>query len=143
MADGNASPAGHERGLLALNIPNARRFLRSGSSKESRPVTICGLNWKLEVAREEMNIGDGRKKELIAYLAATIPCTIDDAKNSNTVKAKCRLRVRHATDNDLEQEWTNSLTYDPETDDAEEELKFVDESWLASVQVHGLSSECG
>lgn len=139
MADGNASPAQHERGLLALNIPNARRFLRTGSSMESRSVTVCGLKWKLEVKREEVTIGHGRKKESSSYLGAKISCTAGDAQNLIHVKAKCRLGVRHATKADLEKDWACTLTFDPEEDggddDGEVLFEFAGDKRFASIEV--------
>ncbi|KAH7699058.1 hypothetical protein AAVH_33839, partial [Aphelenchoides avenae] len=134
MADCNVSPAQRGRGLLALNITNARRFLRSNSIKESRSIAVCGFNWKLKVDRRQMLIGSGRKKSSCSYLTTKISCTVSDAQRSTQVKAKCRLRVRHATANDLEKTWTNSLSFNADEDDGVEELGFAKDNWLDSIE---------
>ncbi|KAH7696414.1 hypothetical protein AAVH_36514, partial [Aphelenchoides avenae] len=134
MADAHDSSVQRGRGLLALNITNARSFLQCGSSKQSRPVTVCGINWKLEVERREATVDIGRKKVTSSRIAAKILYTVNDAQTSIHVKAKCRIRVRHATANDLKTERINALSFDAKTDDAELERKFYEQDWLAGIE---------
>lgn len=110
-----------ERRVLVLNIENGRQ---SDVYKKSRAVNVCGFKWKLEVYEGEATALLDDDQDLIgftSYLSARISCTVDDPQKSVLVKARCRLRVPHVTDDDLEKEWTSSLAFDPNEDDADKD----------------------
>ncbi|KAH7716389.1 Protein BATH-47 [Aphelenchoides avenae] len=104
---------------------------------------VCGINWKLEVERRQKTVALDGKKTTTSRIAAKILYTVNDAQKSIRVKAKCRIRVRHATANDLKAERTDELSFDPKTDDAELERKFYGHDWLAGIETQILHDSDG